>query len=73
MLSFSASCSQIWACDCNFIFYLSILTVVIFRIEREEFWENIVEQLLSDETTRALRLENSVESLHLSFAKSKMR
>lgn len=56
-----------------FINHKSILTVVIFRIKREEFWENIVEQLLSDETTWALRLENSVEPLHLSFAKSKMR
>ena len=59
--------------QCNFMFHKSILTVVIFRIKREEFWENIVEQLLCDETTRALRLENSVEPLHLGFAKSKMR
>ena len=74
---------RVWAhigCNSNFIakhsvfnFHKSILTVVIFCIKREEFGEDIVEQLLSDETTRALRLENSVEPLHLSFAKSKMR
>ena len=47
-----------------------ILTVVIFCIKGKEFGENIVENFLSDQPARAFWLENSVESLHLSFAKS---
>ena len=59
---------QISAVTWYILSYCGLLTAVALSSEREKLGEDVVEDFLRDEAARTLRLEYSVQPLHLSCA-----